>query len=84
MKFFILFDAISGKASGLLMLGGLPPAIYAAYYNCRWLPSLVMSWSEVGTTSVIAITLRYVLELSHNASTLWRKVIASFRYRSGF
>ncbi len=33
--------------------------------------------------SVIAITLCYVLELSHNASTLCRKVIASFSYRSG-
>jgi hypothetical protein len=33
---------------------------------------------------VIAIMLRYVLELSHNASTLWRKVIASFSYHSGF
>jgi hypothetical protein len=25
----------------------------------------------------------YILELSHNASNLWRKVIASFSYRSG-
>jgi hypothetical protein len=32
---------------------------------------------------VIAITLRYVFELSHNASTLWRKVISSYSYRSG-
>ncbi len=34
--------------------------------------------------SVIAITLRYDFALSHNASTLSRKVIASFSYRSGF
>jgi hypothetical protein len=27
--------------------------------------------------------LRYVLVLSHNVSTLWGKVIASFSYRSG-
>ncbi len=33
--------------------------------------------------NVIAIILSYVLELSHNASTLKRKVIASFSYRSG-
>jgi hypothetical protein len=31
---------------------------------------------EVGTKSVIAITLRYVFALSRNASTLRRKVIA--------
>jgi hypothetical protein len=28
--------------------------------------------------------LHYVLELSHNASALWRKVVASYSYRSGF
>ncbi len=33
--------------------------------------------------SVIAIMLRYILELSHKASTMWRKVIASLRYQSG-
>jgi hypothetical protein len=33
--------------------------------------------------SVIAITLRYVFALSHNASTLKRKVIASYSYCSG-
>jgi hypothetical protein len=27
--------------------------------------------------------LRYILELSHNASKMWRKVIVSFSYRSG-
>jgi hypothetical protein len=31
----------------------------------------------------IAITLCYIFVLSHNASTLWRKVIASFSYRFG-
>jgi hypothetical protein len=39
--------------------------------------------AEVGTKSVIAITLRYVFSLSHNPSTLRRKVVASFSYRSG-
>jgi hypothetical protein len=33
--------------------------------------------------SVTAITLSYVLALLHNASGLWRKVIASKSYRSG-
>jgi hypothetical protein len=33
--------------------------------------------------SVIAITLRYIFALSHNASTLRRKVVASYCYRSG-
>ncbi len=33
--------------------------------------------------SVIAITQRYVFALSHNASTLRRKVVASYCYRSG-
>jgi hypothetical protein len=33
--------------------------------------------------SVLAITLRYVFELLHNASTLRRQVIASYSYRSG-
>jgi hypothetical protein len=33
--------------------------------------------------SVISITLRYVFALSHNASKLRRKVIASYIYRSG-
>ncbi len=33
--------------------------------------------------SVIAITLHYIFALSHNASTLWRKVIASFSYPFG-
>jgi hypothetical protein len=33
--------------------------------------------------SVIAITIRYIFALSHNDSTLWRKVIASFSYRFG-
>jgi hypothetical protein len=32
--------------------------------------------------SVIAITLRYIFALSHNASTLWSKVIAFDSYRS--
>jgi hypothetical protein len=32
--------------------------------------------------SVVAITLRYTFALSHNASTLRRKVIASYSYRS--
>jgi hypothetical protein len=40
--------------------------------------------SEVGTESVIAITLRYVFALSLLASTLGRKVIASYSYRLGF
>ncbi len=38
-------------------------------------------FAEVGTISVIAITLRYVFELLHNASYLWRIVIASDSYR---
>jgi hypothetical protein len=33
--------------------------------------------------SVIAITLRYIFELSHNASALRRKVITSLSYHSG-
>jgi hypothetical protein len=32
--------------------------------------------------SDIAITLRYVLEISHNASTLWRKVVVFDSYHS--
>jgi hypothetical protein len=32
--------------------------------------------------TVTAITLRYIFALSHNASTLWRKVIAFHSYRS--
>jgi hypothetical protein len=32
--------------------------------------------------SVIAITLRYIFALSHNASTLWTKVIAFCSFRS--
>jgi hypothetical protein len=32
--------------------------------------------------SIIAIILRYVFALSHNASTLRRNVIASYSYRS--
>jgi hypothetical protein len=34
-------------------------------------------------SNVIAIKLRYVYALSNNASTLWRKVIACYSYRSG-
>jgi hypothetical protein len=30
----------------------------------------------------IALTLQYIFALSHNASTLWRKIIAFHRYRS--
>ncbi len=37
---------------------------------------------EVGTVSVITITLRYVFALSYNVLTLWRSVIASITYRS--
>jgi hypothetical protein len=33
-------------------------------------------------SSVIEITLRFIFALSHNASTLWRKVIAFDSYRS--
>jgi hypothetical protein len=40
-----------------------------------------MSPSEVGTISVIAITLRYEFALLHNALYLWRIVIASKSYR---
>ncbi len=36
---------------------------------------------EVGTLSVIAITLRYVFALSYNVLPLWRNVIAFIRYR---
>jgi hypothetical protein len=32
--------------------------------------------------SVIAITLRYMFASSHNASTLWRRVIAFYSYHS--
>jgi hypothetical protein len=42
--------------------------------------------TEVGIESgiaLLAITLRYILELSHKASTMRRKVIVSLRYRSG-
>jgi hypothetical protein len=39
--------------------------------------------TQIGTDSVIAITLCYILELLHNASTLWRKVITSFSYCAG-
>ncbi len=42
-----------------------------------------MTETEVGIKSVIAITLRYVIALSHNAITLRKKVIASYSYRSG-
>jgi hypothetical protein len=38
--------------------------------------------SEVGTISVIAIRLRYVFALLHNALYLWRIVFASDSYRS--
>jgi hypothetical protein len=38
---------------------------------------------EVGTKSVIAITLRYIFALLHDASTRRRKVITSYSYWSG-
>jgi hypothetical protein len=38
--------------------------------------------TEIGTLSVIAITLRYIFALSYNVLTLWRKIIASISYRS--
>ncbi len=37
-------------------------------------------YSEVGTISIIAITLNYVFALLHNALYLWRIVIASDSY----
>jgi hypothetical protein len=40
--------------------------------------------SEVGTISVIAITLRYVFALLHNALYLWRIVIASDSFALDF
>jgi hypothetical protein len=38
-------------------------------------------YAEVGTISVIAITLRYAFALLHNALYLWTIVIASDSYR---
>jgi hypothetical protein len=36
----------------------------------------------MSVTALLAITLRYIFALLHNASTLWRKVIAFDSYRS--
>jgi hypothetical protein len=38
-------------------------------------------YAEVGTISIIAITLCYVFALLHNALYLWKIVIASNSYR---
>jgi hypothetical protein len=38
---------------------------------------LFVYWAEVGTISVIAITLHYIFALLHNALNLWRIVTAS-------
>jgi hypothetical protein len=48
--------------------------IHIQYLNCRD--------RHQKHYSVVVITLRYVFALSHNASTLRRKVIASYSYRS--
>jgi hypothetical protein len=48
-------------------------------WNSRY--SLVDYIAEVGTIGAIAITLRYVFALLHNALCLWRIVIASDSYR---
>jgi hypothetical protein len=40
------------------------------------------TWADVGTKSVIAIKQSYIYALSQDASTLKRKVIAFYSYRS--
>jgi hypothetical protein len=53
------------------------------YYSDACDDKLSVNGRQQNRYSVIAITLYYVYDILHNASILRRKVIASFRYRSG-
>ncbi len=74
----------------------LIPVLLSIKTNCRWSKIFISKESQLIAKlfvklrcqrqefySVIAITLRYVFALSHNALKLRRKGVACFSYRSG-
>ncbi len=87
------FFQLSLQGKKLLSLLITTPGFFPLWSEPDWPHTLTSAVNGVGDSciikgrqherySVIAITLHHIFSLSHNASILWRKVIAFYRYRS--